>query len=216
MARSLAHRLATVSLTLCAVAPALALSACAPTEANGGSTLRFAVSAPSDAVTQPSAPAVRVGSARVLSRRVNLLQPLELGALGGNVTVTFAVRQLDGTTLSLDPESLAERGAIGHAYPPHAKHAAPPLSAPGAATVSLASGGAISCWTDDESGRVLAQVFRSDGTWIGSPVAVSPEGMDVFGAPRLVAAGGRRAVAAFFVSTEEGFRLVAVSLERVR
>jgi hypothetical protein len=147
---------------------------------------------------------------------VNLQEPIVLGAVDGSVTVTFAARQREGATFSLHPESLEERSAVAYVYPAHEKAATPPFLAPGRSRASLASGHVIACWTDDESGRVFAQAFRADGAELGSPMAVSPEGMHVFGPPHVVAGDGGHAVVAFFVCTEDGFEVVAESLERGR
>lgn len=216
MTVSLLRRLLKTSLALCAVAPMLTLAGCAAGKSLPGSTLHFAVSTASERTTNSSSPALRVAVVRVLSRRVNLQEPLLLGTSGGSVTVTFARRERDGATLAMSPESLEERDVTPYAYASHAKGATPPFLAADPPRVRLANGGSVSCWTAEESGRVLAQAFSADGTWIGSPLAVSPEAMNVFGAPRLVAAGDHHAVVAFFVSTEDGFELVAASLEQVR
>lgn len=214
MARSFVRCLVTASVALCAVAPALALSACAAPESQGASTLRFALSTSTSATA--TAPALRVRELRVLSRHVNLLQPILLGAADGNVTVTFALRQRNGATVALNPMSLERSTVAPYTYSEQAKRATPPFLAMDPARVLLASRGSVSCWTDSESGRLLAQAFGADGTWLGSPIAVSPEGMDVFGGPQVIAADGQHLVVAFFVSTEDGFELVAASLEQVR
>ena len=218
MFTSLARHLVTASLALSAVAPALALSACAQPELQAGSTLRFALSTTSQSGASPSsvAPALHVGEVRVLSRHPNLQQPVFLGAAGANVTVTFAARQREGATVTLDGDTLETKRTAAFTYPAYSKRATPPFVATEPSRAVLASGGSVSCWTDDASGRVLAQAFGADGTWRGSPVPVSPEGMDVFGAPQIATADGRHVVATFFVNTDDGFELVAASLESVR
>lgn len=214
MARSLVHRRASASLALCAVVPALALSACAPPESRSASTLRFALSTTPEATATATAPAIRVGEVRVLSRRVNLQEPVLLSAVDGNVRVTFALRQREGATVALNPTSLEQAAVTPYTYSEHAKRATPPFLALEPSRVTLANGGSMSCWTDDHSGRVLAQAFGVGGTWLGSPIAVSAERVDVFGAPQVIAADSRHAVAVYFVSGEDGFELVAASLVR--
>ena len=216
MAASLVRLLLHTSLALCAVAPALALAGCAPPESPSVSTLHFAVSTAAPGATSSISPVLRSGTVRVLSRHVNLQEPVLLGTDGGSVTVTFARRERDGATLALHPESLEERSVTSYVYAAHAKRAAPPFLAAEPSRVRLANGGSMSCWTDEESGRVHAQAFSADATRIGSPLAVSPEGTNVFGSPQLVAADDRHAVVTIFVSTEDGFELVAASLEQVR
>jgi hypothetical protein len=216
MPPSFVRRLVTASLALCAVAPSLFVAACAAPESQRASTLRFAVSTTTAATATAAAPPIRVGEVRVLSRHVNLQEPILLGAAEGNVTITFAHRQREGSTVALNPTSLEPNSVTAYTYSEHVKRARPPFLALDLSRVLLANGGSMSCWTDSESSRVLAQAFGADGTWVGSPIAVSPEGMDVFGAPQVVVADGRHVVAAFFASTEDGFELVAASLEQVR
>ena len=216
MAPSLLHRVVTASLALCAVVPALALSACAPPESRGASTLRFALSTAPQVTASASAPAIRLGEVRVLSRRVNLQEPILLSAAGGNVTVTFALRQREGTTIVLNPMSLEQATVTPYTYSEHGKRATPPFVALEPSHVTLANGGSMSCWTDDPSGRVLAQAFGAGGAWLGSPIAVSAEGTDVVGAPQVIAVDSRHAVAVYIVSSEDGFQLVAASLQQVR
>lgn len=215
MAPSFLRRLITSSLAVCAVAPALLLSACASTESRGGSTLRFALSTTTQA-TAIATPAIRAGEVRVVSRRVNLQEPLRLGAANGNVTITFARRQYEGATVTLNATSLEQGAVTAYTFPEHARRATPAFFALDPSRVSLPNGGSVSCWTDNESGRVLAQAFDAEGRGLGAPIAASPEGMEVFGAPQVIAADGRHVVAAFFASTEDGFELVAASLEQVR
>jgi hypothetical protein len=213
MSPSIVRRFVTAALVFCAVAPSLALLACAAPESSGASTLRFALST---TTANAAAPAIRPGEVRVLSRRVNLQQPILLGKVDGNVTVTFALRQREGATIALNPTSLEQTAVAAYTYSEYVKRATPPFLGVDPSRVILASGGSVSCWTDSESGRVLAQAFAADGTWIGSPIAVSPEGMEVFGAPLVLAVDTHRVVAAFFASTEDGFELVATSFEPVR
>ena len=129
--------------------------------------------------------------------------------------MTFATHERDGTTIAMSPASLEEREVTPFVYAAHARRDTPPFLAANPSRVRLANGGSVSCRTDEASGRVFAQAFGADGTWVGSPLAVSPEGMTVLGAPQLVAADGH-AVVAFFISTEDGFALVAASLVQVR
>jgi hypothetical protein len=112
--------------------------------------------------------------------------------------------------------SLAARAVVPYSYPVRPRGSAVPLVEAAPASVVLEGGGSLSCWTDAASSRVLVQVFDASGAWRGSPVAVSPDGMAVFGAPHVASPDGRHVVVAFFASDEERFQLVATSLERTR
>ncbi len=216
MPTSFVRRSLTSCFALVALAPLVALSACSTgTASEGAANIRFAVSTTSaDAAISPT---VRVGEVRVLSRHVNLQEPVVMGVAGNDVTVTFALRQREGATFTMDPESLERKAVTPYAYPVHAKRATPPF-APGEQpdAARLESGGSLSCWTNEASRRVMVQAFDAKGGWRGAPVAVSPEEMDVFGAPHIATAEGHRFVVTFVVSDEERFQLVATSIESVR
>jgi hypothetical protein len=192
----------------------LALSACSPAASSDAGSVRFAVS--TSAADVGIVPIVRVVDVRVLSNHVNLQQPILMGADGDDVTVTFAHRQQQGETFTIVPTSLEARATAPYAYPARARGAAPPFLAAEPSSVALDDGGSLSCWTDEASSRVLVQAFDARGGWRGSPVAVSPDGMAVFGAPHVATSDGRHIVVAFFVSDDERFELVAASLERTR
>lgn len=192
----------------------LTLSACAPAASTDAGSVRFAVS--TTAAESAIVPSVRVREVRVLGTQVNLQEPLFMASSGADVTVTFARRSRHGETLALAPISLEQHGAVPYSY-------AAPSRGPGVPSVdavpervALEDGGSISTWTDEGTRRVLVQLFSSTGACRGSAVAVSPEGMEVYGAPHLATADGRHVVVAFFASDEERFKLVAASIERTR
>jgi hypothetical protein len=179
----------------------------------------FAVST---TASSASAPAIRVSQPRVLSHHVNLLEPVLLGTPAGadaaptDVTITFALRGHEGATFAVDAASLNVRTAKLYTYPPHAKRATPPVFTLAPSRVALEGGASISCWTDQETGRAFAQVRDANGSSRGEPVAVSSPGMTLFGEPQAVTSDGRHVVITFFASDEDGFALVAASLEPVR
>jgi len=214
MVASSYRRLLEPSLALFAAAPLLALAACSPAASSDGGSIRFAVSTTdADAAIVPT---VRVREVRVLSQHVNLREPVLMGSDGDEVTVTFAHRQREGETFTMEPTSLEARAAVPYSYPAQPRGSAPPLLEASPSSVVLDDGSSLSCWTDAASSRVLVQAFDARGAWRGSPVAISPDGMAVFGAPHVATPDGRRIVVAFFASDEERFQLVAASLERTR
>lgn len=214
MVTSLARRFLAKNLGLLALAPLLGLAACSQTSAAGSGDVRFAIS--TTTASAAAVPAVRVNDVRVLSRQVNLQEPVVMGAAGKDVTVTFALRQREGATVNMDAKSLEARGSAPYSYPSGPRPTTPAFFGSEPSRVSLDDGSSLACWTDETAGRVLVQAFGADGSWRGSPVAVSPEGMEAFGAPRVATADGRHVVVTFFASDEERFQLVAASLEPAR
>src|SRR4051812_9949855 len=108
---------------LVAALPLLALSACTPAAPTDGGSIRFAVS--TTAADTAISPAVRVHDVRVLSRHVNLQEPVVVGLAGKEVTVTFALRQREGATFMMDAESLEPRTVLPFSYPEHARYVTP-------------------------------------------------------------------------------------------
>jgi hypothetical protein len=214
MVASYVCRLIAVGLGLLAAAPILGLVGCAQPTSEGVANVRFALSTTTAAAT--IAPTVRVTDVRVVNRHVNLREPVVMGTAGRDVTVTFALRQREGATVVLDHDSLEPRAVTPFTYPSRPRAAMPPVPSSDTSRVKLADGSSLTVWTDDASTRVLVQAFGPDGTWRGSPVVVSPENIDAFGAPQVTSADGRRAVVTFFASDGEGFQLVAASLESAR
>ncbi|MDB4936554.1 MAG: hypothetical protein JWP87_3526 [Labilithrix sp.] len=217
MSTQLASRVR-AALGVLVVAPLLALGGCAGVESSRGASVDFAVGSAS-----ASAPAsIRVVRFRILTHRVNLQEPVILGTLAGpegtpgEVTITVALRGHEGVTFAVDPVSLDARTAKLYAYPPREAPTSAPAVAPAESRVSLEGGLSLACWTDQESGRVLAQVHDADGSARGAPVSVDVPGMAGFGAPRAMSSDGRHVVVTFFASDEVGFALVAASLEAVR
>ena len=88
MVTSNARRTFSSSFALLALAPLLALSACAEpgSTSAGGGNIRFAISTTTAGAA--IAPAVRVGDIRVLSKHVNLQEPVVMGASGGDMAMT--------------------------------------------------------------------------------------------------------------------------------
>jgi len=213
MIASSLRRFPALCLAPFAAAGLVALSACSPAASSDGASIRFAMStATADAATVAT---VRVREVRVLSAHVNLQQPLIVGSAGDDVTITFAHRQREGETLTLGSDALEARAAVPYSYSAELSSPAPrgPASP---SLVVLGDGSSLSCWTDPVSNRVLVQAFGPSGASRGSAVAISPEGLTVFGEPHVTAPDGRHVVVAFFASDEERFQLVAASLERTR
>ena len=203
-----------LSRTLFAAAPLLALSACSPAASSEGNGIRFAVS--TTAADAAAVPTVRVREVRVLSNHVNLREPVLLSSDGDEVKVTFARRQREGETLTIGAASLEARAMVPYGFSAGSAGPSSTLEPGSPSRVVLDDGGSLSCWTDAASSRVLVQAFDAGGAWRGSPVAVSPDGMTVFGAPHVATPDGRHVVVTFFASDEERFHLVAASLERTR
>jgi hypothetical protein len=214
MVTSSHHHVRRLCLAPFAAAALLALSACSPTASTDGASIRFAMS--TTAADAAIVPTVRVREVRVLSNHVNLQEPVLMGSDGDEVTITFAHRRREGETLTLEPTLLEPRAAVPHSYPAQPRGPAAPLLAASPSNVVLDDGSSLSCWTDTASSRVLVQAFDPSGAWRGAPVAISPDGLAVYGAPHVATPDGRHVVVAFFASDEERFQLVAASLERTR
>ena len=193
------------TITMLSLLPILALaSACAHLDEP----------AKADAATQAVAGSTaRVGAVRVLSRRVNLREPLRVDVEGADVTVAFGVGPRAGVTMALDPRSLAPHHVAPYDHPSRAARAEPPYMPLVPVRVGLEGGGSVACWNDGEASRLMVQVYDESGASRGEPMAVSVPGLDVFGAPRAATVDGRHVVVAFFASDAEGFSLVATTME---
>ena len=148
---------------------------------------------------------IRVGAVRTVASQVNVAEPVVLAVEDGRINLTYARRGLEGASIALDPEALAPLASTPHTYPARAKGEPPANVATGRATVVLDSGRTMSVWIDEESGHVFAAID-------GAP-AVQVWGGDGIGAARAVTTDGQRVVVAFTTSTENGFDLVAMSLD---
>jgi hypothetical protein len=179
-------------------AGALGVSACSPAVVEG-----VAPEQPSSVAQAPQR-----GESRVLSRQINLQEPIKVAAARGLVTVTFATRQLDGMTMGIDPASLAERTTKPFSYEAHPKYAALPYLAPEIARVVLADKTFVDFWNDEESG-IVAQQYNEGGSLRGGRIVVSPPNVHVLGVPRAATADGHRVVVAFITCGDDGFDLVA-------
>jgi hypothetical protein len=182
---------------------AAALTSCAPAGAPSRE-LRFAIASPS------AAPVMGVGEARVLTSRVNLREPIRMGAESGEVTVTVAVRGRRGLTFALEPETLAARGVTPYDYEGHEGSG---LQLESASRVKLHDGRTLGCWTDDATRRVMARVFDGSGVASGPAIIVSGSDAGVMGAPQAATVDGHHVVVAYFTTTETGFALVATPMK---
>ncbi|HEY8075665.1 MAG TPA: hypothetical protein VIF62_16180 [Labilithrix sp.] len=162
------------------------------------SAIRFAVEADTG---------VRVVATRTVAQQVNIAEPLFVGFDGGQAVVTYATATQPerGFALTLDADSLELLVRVDRTYPRRANGQRPAHQSSAHAAVSLRDGRTLNVWTDDATGHVLADVDGSMPAtiWTG----------DAVGAPHAVTSDGQRVVVAFSTSAENGFDLVAISLE---
>lgn len=186
---------------------ALSLIACAPAaqSTTRSPAIGFAITPQAAAVAAPQA--VQVGEAHVLSSRLNLREPISLGIRGADATITFAVHGQSGTTLVLDPAALSTRGTAPFVYATKGSTEPRPLAK---TTVSLRDHRTLTCWTDEATSHVMAQVRGADGTAMGPEMLISP--LEIMGSPQAVTTDGVHVVVAFVAVTPEGFDLVASPL----
>ena len=162
----------------------------------------------------PSATAAMVGvkpielrAVRVLATRIDLRQPIFVQRAGDSIAVTYAVRQRDGLTVRLDPRTLRTVGEPeAYLYPRCSGRDVSAHLARDVAHVALEGSEGVTLFTSDEHNRAFARVGE------GLAVPVSPEGMHIVG-PARANASGHDVVAVFVAATEDGFDLVATSLE---
>jgi hypothetical protein len=161
------------------------------------------------AIAEPGS--LTVGAPKVLSAKVNPMQPVAVRVEGNAIAVTFARRGQAGSVLSVDADSLSTRSSTDYTYA--GKITSPAMDAQ---RVALADGGSIVVWTEGSAEwghRAMAQSFGAGGAPRGAPVAVSPDGMDVFGTPRAATIDGRHVVATLPASDGKAFELVAIPIE---
>ncbi len=173
------------------------------------SAVRFAVAG------DASLAGVRVGQVRTVAQQVNVAEPLFVGFDDGRALVTYASAHharedarsagIDGVGLALDPDTLQPLATTPRAYPPRAKGQPPANLSSAHASVTLKDGRTMNVWTDEATGHVLADVDGSTPQTIWSG--------DAIGAPHAATADGQHVVVAFATGTENGFDLVAMSLE---
>ena len=162
----------------------------------------------------PSTTAALVGArpletraVRVLATRIDLRQPVFVMRADDAIEVTYAVRQRDGVTVRLDPRTLRQIGEpTPYLYPRCSARDVHAHLARDVAHVSLDGGDEITVFTSDEHGRAFARVAD------GPAIAVSPDGMQIVG-PARANTNGREVVAVFVAATDDGFALVATSLD---
>jgi hypothetical protein len=153
-----------------------------------------------------------IGSTRlsVIDRNVNMMEPIGLEATNdGTVTISYARRGRDGVRTTIDAASLVPRGTSQFVFAEHARRAAPPCAGMGPAVLTTASG-YVRLWTDETSGRIVA-----DGTGSGAPVPVVPADTRAVGQPKAVMVDERRVVFVFFGEGADGFELVVGAFDRM-
>lgn len=156
---------------------------------------------------------LRLGTPRVLSRKISLREPLTLAMKDDALVLTFAQRGREGTTLAVDPLSLSERSATPLLFDAE-RPTPPPYLSREPVRLPLERGWSVLCWTDIDTDRVLAQALDPRGTAVeGALLVVSRPSMDVKGPPRGVTLDARHLLVAFFEMTPEGFELVAAPIE---
>lgn len=151
---------------------------------------------------------MKVGDVRIVQRKVNMMEPVMVGFTGGDVGITVARQGREGVNVMVDPTSLETRTMTPFAYGPHARRRRAPCHERDATTVALADGASLAIWNDAASGRLVARY--SGG---GGPIAISPEDVEVIGGPETRTTDGRHVVVTFFAGNEEGFHLMAASLD---
>jgi hypothetical protein len=157
------------------------------------------------AVADSAGAGVHVEATRTVASRVNVAEPLFVGFEDDHALVTYAQRRLEGAALALDEGTLAPISQTAWTYPGRAKGGPAAHLGQTRATVALEGGRTLFLWTDGDTGHVLAEV---DGSY---PVTIWAG--DAVGAPHAATRDGRHVVVAFATSTENGFDLVAMSLE---
>jgi hypothetical protein len=151
-----------------------------------------------------------VGEPRVLSSKVNPMQPFRATVAGDAIEVTFARSGRAGSVITLDANSLRALSSANYVY------ARNPNSSPtGAESVTLADGGSLVVWTEGsvEGHHAMAQLFGARGVPRCAPVVISSATMAVIGAPRAVTTDGHRVVATFAGTQGQAFELVAVPIQ---
>jgi hypothetical protein len=157
------------------------------------------------------AASVLVGPATVVDAHVNPSGGMSMSAEGDSIVVRFARPGRQTAVARLESTSLDELSMTTEPVDHLPVDAWPD-------PIVLDGGRFIVCWKTgnfERGYRAVAQTFAADGSPWGSPVVISPPGLDVIGTPRAVKIDGHRAVATFEASTGEAFALFAVSLEPI-
>lgn len=175
--------------------------------ATESASVGFAVPSNTAALAGATVKPVEMRTVRVLATRIDLRQPVFVQRNGDAIEVTYAVRQRDGITMRLDPRTLREVGErSSYLYPRCSARDVSAHLSRDAAHVELEGGEDVTVFTSDEHNRAFARVAG------GQAFAVSPEGMSIVG-PARANTTGRDVVAVFVAATEDGFSLVATSIE---
>jgi hypothetical protein len=162
---------------------------------------------PSTTAAIAGARPIEVKSVRVLATRVDLRQPIFVQRGERGIDVTYAVRQRDGVTMHLDARTLRSiEEPSAYLYPRCSARDVSAHLVRDVARVALEGGEEVVVFTSDEHSRAFARAGE------GPAFVVSPEGMHIVG-PARASASGRDVVAVFIAATEDGFALVATSLE---
>jgi hypothetical protein len=158
--------------------------------------------------TRRGTPSVLVGDPRVVDAKVNPLVPVQASMEGNAVTLRFGRPRHASGVARLQASSF-ELVSVGEPAPGDAP-------TPPTATRALLDGGHfIACWKrgDAERGyRVMAQVYKQDGTPLGTAAAISPPDVDVVGIPQVLTTDGHHVVATFAAATDGSFELLAVPI----
>jgi hypothetical protein len=139
-------------------------------------------------------------------------EPLLLAALDGEVTITFAVHGRRGVTLTLAPDSYEARLTTPFVYGEAATGKPPPPGPTKVTRVALRHG-TLACWTEDETHRVLARLYGTEGNQLGPELLISGPTLDVVGPPQVATADGEHVLVVFFAAADGPFQLVATWLD---
>ena len=189
-------RIASLASFAAVALASLAINGCAA----GARTASVGFAVPvSTASAITAVPEVR--ATRVIATRVDLRQPIYVRHDGDAIEVTYATRQREGLTVSLDPSSLATSSEAPYVYTRCSSKSAAAHLARGVTNVELHDGREVAVFTTDDSSRVMARV-GDDG-----PIPVSPEGAVVVGPPR-PSTDGKTIAVVYVVAMADGFSLV--------
>jgi hypothetical protein len=162
---------------------------------------------PSTTAAIAGARPIEVRNVRVLTTRLDLRQPVFVQRGEHGIDVTYAVRQRDGVTMHLDARTLRSiEEPSAYLYPRCSARDASAHLARDVARVAMEGGEEVVVFTSEEHNRAFARAGE------GPTFPVSPEGMHIVG-PARASASGRDIVAVFVAATEDGFALVATSIE---
>ena len=155
----------------------------------------------------PGAKPIEVRTTRVLATGIDLRQPVFVQRVGDAIEVTYAMRQRDGVTLRLHPRTLQEIDEkSAYVYPRCSARDVSKHLKRDVAKLSLDTGDEVTVFTSEEVNRGFARVGD------GAAVPVSPGGLAIVG-PARANTNGKDVVTVFVAATQDGFALVATSLE---